>query len=118
MRPRFLGQGQVCEGVPRGDLVALATFRELFERELADRHQHAEAGLASDFRLAHQALLDERAQDLEDVAPELASGTADRLDLREHSTGDEDTDPREEPTQGEPQKIPAEIQRAKERTPA
>ena len=115
MRPRFLGQGQVCEGVPRGDLVALATFRELFDRELADRHQHAEAGLASDFRLAHQALLDERAQDLEDVAPELASGTADRLDLREHSTGDEDTDPREESTLGDLEKIPAPLDRAAER---
>src|SRR5438876_12323362 len=98
MRPRFLGEGQVGDGVPLRDLLALATFRELFERELADRHQHAEARLAPDFRLAHQALLDERAQDLEDVAPELAPGTADRLDLRKHPPGDEDAEPREEAT--------------------
>ena len=115
MRPRFLGQGQVCEGVPLRDLVALATLRELFERELADRHQHAEARLASDFRLAHQALLDERAQDLEDVAPELAPRTADRLDLRKHPPGDEDAEPREEPTLRYLEEIPAPLDGAAER---
>src|SRR5438477_1348401 len=115
MRPRFLGEGQVGDGVPLRDLLALATLRELFERELADRHQHAEARLASDFRLAHQALLDERAQDLEDVAPELASGTADRFDLRKHSTGDEDTEPREESTLGYLEQIPAPLDRAAKR---
>src|SRR5437762_12733692 len=112
MRPRFLCQGQVCEGVPRGDLVALATFRELFECVLADPHQHAEAGLASDFRLAHHALLDERAQDPEDAAPELAAGTADRLDLRAHSTGGEDTHPRRGATLGVPEKVAAPLDRA------
>src|SRR5438552_15746786 len=82
MRPRFLGQGQVCEGVPLRDLVALATLRELFERELADRHEHAEAWLACDFRLANQALLDERAHVLEYVTTELTSGLADRISRR------------------------------------
>src|SRR5437899_9517389 len=69
MRPSFLGQGQVCEGVPLRDLVALATFRELFERELADRHQHAEAWLAPDSRLAAHGLLAEPSHELGYVVP-------------------------------------------------
>ncbi len=75
-----LGNGRKVLGVPLLGDRRLAAFHRAFQRELADRLQHAEARLAArPDLLAQQALVHERCQVFQDVGAEIARPSADRL---------------------------------------
>ena len=107
MRLRFLREGDIGASVPRRDLVALPALRQALQRVLADRDQQAKARLAPDLGLAHEAVLDESAQDIEHVVV-----FADLLDLRQPRARNEDCKPREETLLIVIEEIPAPPDRA------
>ena len=113
MGARFFGERDIRARVAHPYEIALVALREAFERELADRDEHAESRLAVDLRLPHQAVLDESAEHVENVAgAELLGRAADLLDLREHPAAREDRQPREELALCGVQQIPAPGDRA------
>ena len=101
--------------MPTTDLVRLAARLESLEGVLADRHEHAEARVALDVRLAQQALIDELAQAREDVRADLVSRTTNGLDLFDRGAADEHGAPGEKPLQRVVQEVIAPRDRAAER---
>src|SRR4029077_5302612 len=89
--------------------IAFAALTKLLEGVLADRDEHPKPRFPLDLRLSDEAVLDERAEDVQRVATEL--GSTDGLDLREHPAGHEDAEPREELTLRRVEQIPAPVDR-------
>src|SRR5207247_8558084 len=113
VRSRLFGERDIRAGVADPYEIALVALREAFECELADGNEHSESRLAGDLRLTHQAVLDEAAEHVENVAgAELLRRAADLLDLREHPAAREDRQPREELALRRVQQIPAPGDRA------
>src|ERR1700694_2268633 len=102
MRPRLLGERKERGGMPPRNLLGFPALGQASERVLADRDEHPETRLALDLRLPNEALLDECAEDVEDIG--LA---ADRFDLWKHRAGDKHGKAAGEALLACPQEIPA-----------
>ena len=96
VRARLLREREIGARVALPDEIALVTLIKTFEGVIADRDEHPESGLAIDLRLAHEAVLHEAAQRVEDIPAELLRRATDRLDLRKRPASHEDREPREE----------------------
>src|SRR5687768_10333871 len=101
--------------MPALDFGLFAALGELLAREFPDRVQEPEPWLVIDLVGAQQALVGERSETVDNLGPELARGTADRLRGVEVTAAHEHRQALEQPALGWRQDVVAPRDRCTQR---